>query len=119
MYELGILNEFLKRPHREVRELAAQVGSETVVIADLRHLPTRCKFVGLMPQWDFLDFVKEQASRYETFRLKMQAEVSDLVIENGTVKGVQAKTPEGVLEVRASLTIGADGRHSVVRRKAN
>ena len=119
MYELGILNEFLKRPHREVRELAAQVGSETVVIADLRHLPTRCKFVGLMPQWDFLDFVKEQASRYETFHLKMQAEVSDLVIENGTVKGVQAKTPEGVLEVRASLTIGADGRHSVVRRKAN
>jgi len=64
MYELGILNEFLKRQHQEVRELAAQVGSETVVIADLRHLPTRCKFVGLMPQWDFLDFVKEQASRY-------------------------------------------------------
>ena len=119
MYELGILNEFLKRPHQEVRELATQVGSETVVIADLRHLPTRCKFVGLMPQWDFLDFVKEQASRYETFHLKMQAEVSDLVIENGTVKGVQAKTPEGVLEVRAPLTIGADGRHSVVRRKAN
>ena len=119
MYELGILNEFLKRPHQEVRELAAQVGSETVVIADLRHLPTRCKFVGLMPQWDFLDFVKEQASRYETFHLKMQAEVSDLVIENGAVKGVQAKTPEGVLEVRAPLTIGADGRHSVVRRKAN
>jgi 2-polyprenyl-6-methoxyphenol hydroxylase-like FAD-dependent oxidoreductase len=119
MYELGILKEFLKRPHQEVRELAAQVGSETVVIADLRHLSTRCKFVGLMPQWDFLDFVKEQASRYETFHLKMQAEVSDLVIENGTVKGVQAKTPEGVLEVRASLTIGADGRHSVVRRKAN
>ena len=119
MYELGILKEFLKRPHQEVRELAAQVGSETVVVADLRHLPTRCKFVGLMPQWDFLDFVKEQASRYETFHLKMQAEVSDLVIENGTVKGVQAKTPEGVLEVRASLTIGADGRHSVVRRKAN
>ena len=119
MYELGILNEFLKRQHQEVRELAAQVGSETVVIADLRHLPTRCKFVGLMPQWDFLDFVKEQASRYETFHLKMQAEVSDLVIENGAVKGVQAKTPEGVLEVRAPLTIGADGRHSVVRRKAN
>ena len=119
MYELGILNEFLKRPHQEVRELAGQVGSETVVIADFRHLPTRCKFVGLMPQWDFLDFVKEQASRYETFQLKMQAEVSDLVIEDGTVKGVRAKTPEGVLEVRASLIIGADGRNSVVRRKAN
>lgn len=119
MYELGILDEFLKRPHQEVRDLAAQVGSETVVIADLRHLPTHCKFIGLMPQWDFLDFVKEQASRYETFHLNMHAEVCDLIFENGTVKGVQAKTPEGLLEVRASLTIGADGRHSVVRRKAN
>ena len=119
MYELGILDEFLKRPHQEVRELAAQVGSETVVIADFRHLPTHCKFVGLMPQWDFLDFVKEQAARYETFHLNMQAEVCDLIFENGTVIGVQAKTPEGILEIRASLTIGADGRHSVVRQQAN
>jgi 2-polyprenyl-6-methoxyphenol hydroxylase-like FAD-dependent oxidoreductase len=119
MYELGILDEFLKRPHQEVRELAGQVGSETVVIADLTRLPTHCKFIALMPQWDFLDFVKEQASRYETFHLNMQAEVCDLVFEDGTVKGVQAKTPQGMLEVRASLTIGADGRHSVVRRKAN
>jgi len=119
MYELGILNEFLKRPHQEVRELAGQVGSATVVFADLTHLPTHCKFIGLMPQWDFLDFVKEQAARYATFHLNMQAEVCDLIFEDGMVKGVQAKTPEGVLEVRASLTIGADGRHSVVRRKAN
>jgi 2-polyprenyl-6-methoxyphenol hydroxylase-like FAD-dependent oxidoreductase len=119
MYELGILDEFLKRPHQEVRELAGQVGNETVVIADLTRLPTHCKFIALMPQWDFLDFVKEQASRYETFHLNMQAEVCDLVFEDGTVKGVQAKTPQGMLEVRASLTIGADGRHSVVRRRAN
>jgi 2-polyprenyl-6-methoxyphenol hydroxylase-like FAD-dependent oxidoreductase len=119
MYELGLLNEFLKRPHQEVRELAAQVGSENVMIADFRHLPTHCKFVGLMPQWDFLDFVKDQASRYETFHLQMDAEVCDLIFENGTVKGVQANTPEGLLEVRASLTIGADGRHSVMRRNAN
>jgi 2-polyprenyl-6-methoxyphenol hydroxylase-like FAD-dependent oxidoreductase len=119
IYELGLLNEFLKRPHQEVRELAAQVGSENVMIADFRHLPTHCKFVGLMPQWDFLDFVKDQASRYETFHLQMDAEVCDLIFENGTVKGVQANTPEGLLEVRASLTIGADGRHSVMRRNAN
>jgi 2-polyprenyl-6-methoxyphenol hydroxylase-like FAD-dependent oxidoreductase len=119
MYELGILDEFLKRPHQEVRELAGQVGTETVVIADLRHLATHCKFIGLMPQWDFLEFVTEQASRYETFHLKMQAEVCDLIYENDTVKGVRAKTPEGPLEVRASLTIGADGRHSMVRRKGN
>ena len=119
MYELGILEEFLKRPHQEIRELAGRIGNDTVGIADFTHLPTHCKFVGLMPQWDFLDFVKEQASRYRTFHLEMQAEVSDLIVEDGTVKGVRAKTPEGELEVRAPLTIGADGRHSVVRRKAD
>ena len=119
MYELGLLEEFLKRPHQQVRELAGRIGSDTVTIADFTHLPTHCKFVGLMPQWDFLDFVKEQASRYKTFHLQMQADVTDLIFEDGTVKGVQAKTPEGLLEVRAPLTIGADGRNSVVRRKAN
>jgi 2-polyprenyl-6-methoxyphenol hydroxylase-like FAD-dependent oxidoreductase len=119
VYELGLLDEFLKRPHQEVHEVAAQVGSEIVVIADFRHVPTHCKFTGLMPQWDFLDFVKEHASRYETFHLHMQADVCELIVEDGTVKGVRAKVPEGVMEVRASLTIGADGRHSVVRSKAN
>jgi 2-polyprenyl-6-methoxyphenol hydroxylase-like FAD-dependent oxidoreductase len=119
MYELGLLEEFLKRPHQEVRELAGRIGSDTVKLADFTHLPTHCKFVGLMPQWEFLDFVKEHASRYQTFHLKMQAEVSELIIEDGMVKGVRAKTPEGALEVRASLTIGADGRSSVVRRKAD
>ena len=119
MYELGILDEFLKKPHQEVREISAQVGSETVQMADFRHLPTHCKFVGLMPQWDFLDFVKEQGSKYETFHLQMQADVCRLVIEDDVVKGVHAHTPEGLLEVRAALTVGADGRNSVVRRKAN
>jgi 2-polyprenyl-6-methoxyphenol hydroxylase-like FAD-dependent oxidoreductase len=119
MYELGILEQFLRRPHQEVRQLAGQIGSETVTIADFTHLPTHCKFVALMPQWDFLDFVKEQASLYETFHLNMQAEVCDLIFDGDTVKGVQAKVPQGTLEVRAPLTIGADGRHSVVRRLAN
>jgi 2-polyprenyl-6-methoxyphenol hydroxylase-like FAD-dependent oxidoreductase len=119
MYELGILDEFLRKPHQELREIAGQVGSETVVIGDFTHLPTHCKFVGLMPQWDFLDFVKEQASRYETFHLKMQAEVFDLIIKDDTVQGALAKTAGGVLEVRAALTVGADGRHSVVRQRAN
>jgi 2-polyprenyl-6-methoxyphenol hydroxylase-like FAD-dependent oxidoreductase len=119
VYELGLLDEFLKRPHQEVCEIAAQVGSEIVVIADFRHLPTHCKFTGLMPQWDFLNFVKAHASQYEAFHLHMQADVCELIIEDGTVKGVKAKIPEGVMEVRASLTIGADGRHSVVRSKSN
>ena len=118
MYELGILQEFLKRPHQEVRELAGQVGRETVPVADFRRLPTHCKFLALMPQWDFLNFIAEKAKRYPGFHLKMQAEVTDLIRENGRVAGVQAKTPDGMLDIRANLTIGADGRHSVTRERA-
>ncbi len=118
MYELGILNEFLKRPHQEVRQLAGQIGSETVSIADFTHLPTHCKFLGLMPQWDFLNFIVEQARRYPSFHLKMEAEVTAIVEEAGKVLGVKAKTPVGELEVLADLTVGADGRHSVVRERA-
>ena len=118
MYELGILDEFLKRPHQEVRQLAGQIGSETVAIADFTHLPTHCKFLGLMPQWDFLNFIAEQARRYPSFHLRMEAEVTAIVEEAGKVLGVKAKTPEGELEVLADLTVGADGRHSVVRERA-
>ncbi|HUE52794.1 MAG TPA: FAD-dependent oxidoreductase [Terriglobales bacterium] len=118
MHELGVLDEFLKRPHQEVREIAGQVGQDTVTIGDFTYLPTRCHFLALMPQWDFLNFVVEQARRYPTFHLTMQAEVTDLIVEQGVVVGAQAKTPDGNLEIRASLTIGADGRHSVIRRRA-
>ena len=118
MYELGILEEFLKRPHQELRRLTGQVGSESFVMADFTHLPTHCRFLALMPQWDFLDFVVEQARRYPAFHLKMRAEVTDLIEENGAVAGVRAKTPEGSLEIRAGLTVGADGRRSVVRERA-
>lgn len=118
MYELGILDEFLKRPHQEVLEIGGQVGRETVAIGDFRHLPTHCKFLALMPQWDFLNFIAEQGKRYPGFHLRMQAEVTDLIRENEGIAGVQAKTPNGALEVRAELTIGADGRRSVVRERA-
>ena len=118
MYELGLLDEFLKRPHQEVRQLAGQIGGETVAIADFTHLPTHCKFLGLMPQWDFLNFIAEQARRYPSFHLRMEAEVTQIVEEAGKVVGVTAKTPEGELEVLADLTVGADGRHSVVRERA-
>src|SRR3977135_2005525 len=97
MYELGILDEFLKRPHQEIRELAGQVGEDRVTIADFSHLPTHCRFVALMPQWDFRDFIKEHARRYPTFQLKMQAEVVDLIVEKGAVTGVRVKTPQGPL----------------------
>jgi 2-polyprenyl-6-methoxyphenol hydroxylase-like FAD-dependent oxidoreductase len=118
MYELGLLDEFLKRPHQEVRHLAGQIGSETVAIADFTHLPTHCKFLGLMPQWDFLDFIAEQARRYSSFHLKTEAEVTDIIEDAGIVVGVKASTPAGDLEILADLTVGADGRHSVVRGRA-
>ncbi len=118
MYELGILDQFLQRPHQEVPRLSAQIDDFIVPIADLSHLPTHCKFIALMPQWDFLNFIAEQARIYPQFHLRMEAEVTDLIEENGHVVGVRAKTPQGALEVRADLTIGADGRRSIVREKA-
>jgi 2-polyprenyl-6-methoxyphenol hydroxylase-like FAD-dependent oxidoreductase len=118
MHELGILDEFLKRPHQEARELRAVVGDDEVPVADFSHLPTHCKFIAFMPQWDFLDFIAEHARRLPTFRVRMKAEVTDLIEEDGRVVGVKATTPEGPLEVRAVLTVGADGRHSTVRDRA-
>ena len=117
MHELGILDEFLKRPHQEVRELGGQVGRETVIIADFSHLPTRCKFIAFMPQWDFLSFIADCAKLYPTFSLRMQTEVTELLEENGRVVGVRAKTSGGPLEIRADLVVGADGRHSLVRER--
>ena len=118
MHELGLLEEFLKRPHQELRELGGQVGNKTFTLADFSHLPTHCKFVALMPQWDFLNFLVEQGSRYPTFQVEMQAEATELLEENGRIVGVQVKTPQGRREIRATLTIGADGRHSVIRARA-
>jgi 2-polyprenyl-6-methoxyphenol hydroxylase-like FAD-dependent oxidoreductase len=118
MYELGLLDDFLRRPHQEVRELSGQIGNETVTIADFTHLPTHCRFIVLMPQWDFLNFVAEKARGYPAFRLRTEAEVTSLIEKEGRIEGVRAKTPDGELEIRAALTIGADGRHSVVRERA-
>jgi 2-polyprenyl-6-methoxyphenol hydroxylase-like FAD-dependent oxidoreductase len=118
LHELGILDEFLKRPHQEVHEIRALVGDVEIPVADFDHLPTHCRFVALMPQWDFLDFIADHARRYPTFHLRMRAEVTDLIEEAGRVVGVQAWTERGPLVVRADLTIGADGRHSTVRQRA-
>jgi len=118
MYELGLLEEFLKRPHQEVTELAAVIGGETVRLADFTHLPSHCKMLALMPQWDFLNFIVEQGRRYETFEVRMQSEVTGLIEEGERIVGFQVKTPDGPLEVRASLSVGSDGRHSIVRQRA-
>jgi 2-polyprenyl-6-methoxyphenol hydroxylase-like FAD-dependent oxidoreductase len=118
MYELGLLEEFLRLPHQKVYELNAQVGQTQVTIADFRHLPTRCRFIALMPQWDFLNFLAEHAARFPSFALRMETEVTGLVEESGRVIGVHATTPRGAIAVHADLIVGADGRNSIVREKA-
>jgi 2-polyprenyl-6-methoxyphenol hydroxylase-like FAD-dependent oxidoreductase len=118
MHELGLLDEFLRRPHQEVRTLGAQIGDEFLEVADFTHLPTHCRFVAFMPQWDFLDFLAEQAKRFPSFQLKMNAEAHDLTVEDGRVTGLVAHTPDGDIKVNAELVIAADGRHSTLRERA-
>ncbi|MEQ1753200.1 MAG: FAD-dependent oxidoreductase [Micropepsaceae bacterium] len=118
MHELGVLEEFLKRPHQETVEISAHVGDELVTIADFRYLPTHCKFLGFMPQWEFLDFLAQQASKFPKFTLMMEAEVTDVCVSGGQIHGVKAHTASGPVEIRAALTVACDGRHSLVRDKA-
>jgi 2-polyprenyl-6-methoxyphenol hydroxylase-like FAD-dependent oxidoreductase len=118
IYELGLIDDFLSRPHQKILQIGGQIGTESLILGDFTHLPTHCKFLAFMPQWDFLDFVADHAKTYPDFALRTQAQVTGLIEENGRVVGVRATTPEGPLEVRAELTIGADGRHSVVRECA-
>jgi 2-polyprenyl-6-methoxyphenol hydroxylase-like FAD-dependent oxidoreductase len=118
MHELGILDGFLKLPHQEVRVLGAQFGDTELTFADFTRLPTQCKFIAFMPQWDFLNFIAERAANYPAFALRMNAEVTDLIEEAGRIAGVRVTSSRGPLEVRASLVVGADGRGSLVREKA-
>ena len=118
IHELGLLDEFLKLPHRRVERAGGIVGDTPIQIADFSHLPTRCKFIAMMPQWDFLDFLADNGRRYPHFHLRMRAEVTGLIEEAGRIVGVRATTPDGELSVRATLVVGADGRSSVVRERA-
>jgi 2-polyprenyl-6-methoxyphenol hydroxylase-like FAD-dependent oxidoreductase len=115
MHELGLLEAFLTLPHSKAVHLGAQVGETFVPIADFSHLPTQCKFIALMPQWDFLDFLARQGQRYPGFHLMMGAEATGLLGDGDTVTGVTATTPDGLVEIRAELVIAADGRHSTLR----
>jgi len=118
MHELGMLDEFLRRPHNEVREVHVNIGGTDIPLADFTHLPAHCQFIVFMPQWDFLNFIVEQTKKFPHFQLRMESEVTDLLQNDGQVTGVKAKTPQGELEVRADLVVGADGRSSTVRERA-
>jgi 2-polyprenyl-6-methoxyphenol hydroxylase-like FAD-dependent oxidoreductase len=116
--ELGLLSRFLQLPHHAVRELRMAFGPTQVRIADFRHLPTPCRFIALMPQWDFLDFLAGQAKAYPTFALHMATEATGLIEEQGRIVGVRARGDQGEIEVKADLCVAADGRHSTLRERA-
>jgi 2-polyprenyl-6-methoxyphenol hydroxylase-like FAD-dependent oxidoreductase len=119
MYELGLLEEFLKRPHTEIRRLKGMIGTQEIVMADFSHLSTHCRFLAFMPQWDFLDFLSAQAKGFANFRLMMTTQAHGLIVgDDGRVVGVRAEAEGGPIEIRAALTIGADGRDSVIRAAA-
>jgi 2-polyprenyl-6-methoxyphenol hydroxylase-like FAD-dependent oxidoreductase len=118
MHELGLLQEFLRVPHSAIREISLQIGDDHLVVGYFEHLPVHCKFIALMPQWDFLNFLADRARRYPGFDLRMRTEATDLLFDDGRVAGVRAKTPDGQIEIRADLTVGCDGRHSTLRERA-
>jgi len=118
MEELGLLEAFLRLPHRKVERLVGQIGNVSVTMAEFTRLPGACKFIAFMPQWDFLDFLADRGRRYAGFHLMMKAEATDLIEQGGRIVGVRAKTEIREAEIRADLVIGADGRHSTIRERA-
>jgi 2-polyprenyl-6-methoxyphenol hydroxylase-like FAD-dependent oxidoreductase len=119
MYELGLLERLLEIQHSEISHISACIGDETVPIADMSHLPTKAKFIALMPQWDFLNFLAAEAVKFPSFRLLTQHEATGLIEEGEITTGVVAQTPEGTVEITATLTVGCDGRHAVSRNAAH
>ena len=118
IHELGLLDKFLARPHDRVSEMRAMVGDTELVLASFKRLRLRCQFIAMMPQWEFLDFVRDEAETFPGFRLLQNAEVTGVSEEGGCVTGVQVTTPDGPLQVKADLVVGADGRRSTVRAAA-
>jgi 2-polyprenyl-6-methoxyphenol hydroxylase-like FAD-dependent oxidoreductase len=118
MDELGLLDAFLERPHQQIARLRGQFGNSMFRIADLARLDVRSRFVAMMPQWEFLNFLLEQGARFPSLRVLRDTEVTDLVRDGGAVCGVVARTSDGELTINADLTVGCDGRHSIVRERA-
>src|SRR6201996_5113454 len=118
MHELGLIEGFLKLPHQEIQKMEGRFGDTTIRLADLSLVKVNYPFIAMMPQWDFLDFLRENGKRFPSLKVMMNTDATDLVWSGDTVAGVIADTPEGPVEIRADLTIGCDGRHSMVRQRA-
>jgi 2-polyprenyl-6-methoxyphenol hydroxylase-like FAD-dependent oxidoreductase len=119
MVELGLIDRFLKLPHQKVERLAGQVGDTPVMIADFTHLPVRERYIAMMPQWDFLNFIASEAAKYPTFTLLMNTEATDVIEQGDKVVGVKVNAPDGSKVIRADLTVAADGRNSVLRTRVD
>jgi 2-polyprenyl-6-methoxyphenol hydroxylase-like FAD-dependent oxidoreductase len=118
-YELGLLEDFLKLPHQELTSIGGVFGDFALQAANFSHVPVHCKFVALMPQWDFLNFLAGHAKKFPTFELRMEHEAVDLIRNAGQVIGVEVRKSDGTMaEVRADLVVGCDGRHSTIRKAA-
>ena len=119
MDELGLIDGFLKLPHQQLQKMDGKFGDTSVRIADLSRLRAKYPFIAFMPQWDFLNFLRERGKLFPALKIMMNAEATDLIGAPDAIAGVKASTPEGPVEIRADLTIGCDGRHSIVRQRAN
>ncbi|WP_420971362.1 FAD-dependent oxidoreductase [Bradyrhizobium sp. B120] len=118
MDELGLIDGFLKLPHQDIQRLDGMFGGTSVRIADLSRLSVKYPFIAMMPQWDFLNFLRESGKRFPSLKVLMSAEATDLIRRGDAVAGVHVNTPDGPIEIEADLTIGCDGRHSIVRERA-
>jgi 2-polyprenyl-6-methoxyphenol hydroxylase-like FAD-dependent oxidoreductase len=118
LHELGLLDDFLKLPHEKTRRMTLKIGEEDITVADFAHIQIRNPYIAFIPQWDFLNFMTAHAKKFPHFKLLMHTEAIQLIDENGRVQGMVAQGPDGPVEIRAELTVGADGRHSIVREKS-
>jgi 2-polyprenyl-6-methoxyphenol hydroxylase-like FAD-dependent oxidoreductase len=119
MDELGLIDGFLKLPHQQLQKMDGNFGGDQIRIADLGRLKIKYPFIAFMPQWDFLNFLRESGKRFASLKVMMDADATDLIRSGDAVVGLTANTPEGPVEIRADLTIACDGRHSIVRQRAN
>jgi 2-polyprenyl-6-methoxyphenol hydroxylase-like FAD-dependent oxidoreductase len=119
MDELGLIDGFLKLPHQRLQKMDGILGGVPIRIADLSRLKVKYPFIAFMPQWDFLNFLRESGKRFASLKVMMSADATDLIWSGEAVAGVKATTPEGPVDIRADLTIGCDGRHSMVRERGD
>jgi 2-polyprenyl-6-methoxyphenol hydroxylase-like FAD-dependent oxidoreductase len=116
--ELGLLPQFLRLPHQAIHELSLDFGGTPIRLADFGRLLVRSRFIALMPQWDFLDFLADHARAYPTFKLHMATAATTLIEDRDRVRGLRAQGPHGELEIFADLCVAADGRDSTLRDQA-